>query len=72
MIKFPIRYQKYHSTPESNRIPNGYIYLLNGCLPVDKILAFMIIFVAIFVIIWLCIYISIRIKIARVNKIFSK
>uniref|UniRef100_UPI00402AE343 DUF3021 family protein n=1 Tax=[Lactobacillus] rogosae TaxID=706562 RepID=UPI00402AE343 len=48
------------------------IYLLNGWIPIDKILAFTIIFVAIFVIIWLCIYIPIRIKIARINKIFSK
>ena len=48
------------------------IYLLNGWIPIDKILAFTIIFVAFFVIIWLCIYIPIRMKIARSNKIFSK
>ncbi|WP_456362888.1 DUF3021 family protein [Bacteroides galacturonicus] len=48
------------------------MYLLNGWITVDKILTFTIIFVAIFVIIWLCIYIPIRIKIARINKIFSK
>ena len=71
VIKFTIKYQKYHSTPKSNRIPKGYIYLSNGWITVDKILTFTIIFVAIFVIIWLCIYISIRIKIARINKIFS-
>lgn len=49
-----------------------YIYLSNGWITVDKILTFTIIFVAIFVILWLCIYIPIRIKIARINKIFSK
>ena len=48
------------------------LYLLNGWIPIDKILAFTIIFVAFFVIIWLCIYIPIRMKIARSNKIFSK
>ena len=72
LIKFTIKYQKYHSTPKSNRISKGYIYLSNGWITVDKILTFTIIFVAIFVIIWLCIYIPIRIKIARINKIFSK
>ena len=48
------------------------IYLLNGWLPADKILAFTIIFVAIFVIIWLCMYIPIRMKIAKLNKMLSK
>lgn len=49
-----------------------YIYLSNGWIPIDKILAFTIIFVAFFVIIWLCIYIPIRMKIARSNNMFSK
>lgn len=70
--KIHYKVSKYHSTPKSNRIPKGYIYLSNGWITVDKILTFTIIFVAIFVIIWLCIYIPIRIKIARINKIFSK
>ena len=72
LLDIVFKTMKINKTPKSNRIPKGYIYLSNGWITVDKILTFTIIFVAIFVIIWLCIYIPIRIKIARINKIFSK
>lgn len=48
------------------------IYLLNGWLPVNKVLMFTLIFVTIFALIWLCIYIPTRIKISRLNKMLNQ
>lgn len=48
------------------------IYLLNGWLPVNKVLMFTLIFVTIFALIWLCIYIPTKLKISRLNKMLNQ
>lgn len=47
------------------------IYLLNGWLPVNKIMTFTLIFVAGFIVIWLCIYLSVKYKVNKMNKSLS-
>ncbi|MDO4650362.1 MAG: DUF3021 domain-containing protein [Eubacteriales bacterium] len=44
------------------------IYLLNGWLPVKRILTFSVIFVVGFLIIWGIIYLSVRIKVKKMNQ----
>lgn len=47
------------------------IYLLNGWISTDKVLAFSAIFIVSFVLIWLGIYFSIRIKTNKINKLLK-
>ena len=44
------------------------IYLLNGWLPVSKILMFTVIFILGFTVIWFIIYLSIKVKINKINQ----
>ena len=43
-------------------------YLLNGCLPAEKIGFFTAICVIVFVVSWLSVYIPVRIAVSRINK----
>lgn len=47
-------------------------YLVNGWLPIDKILIFTLIFAILFAIIWFSIYLPIKIKVSRMNKELAK
>ena len=48
------------------------IYLLNGWLPVGKILMFTVIFMLGFIVIWISIYLSIWVRVRRLNRIMEE
>lgn len=47
-------------------------YLLNGWIPLNRILPFTLIFAAGFAVIWLAIYIPIRLRVNKMNQMLNK